>query len=213
MRFTLHGEGNSDECLKYLLEWLLNEYGVFVDINDHQIFFEKSTKIENIFSGTDYWTDVLFIHRDADSDTEKSGKGYEARKTEIDDDLTALRKAVPELPSHVVVIPVQETESWLLASEKALLAVARKERPIADLPKKADLEKIGNPKKRLCSILRNLELEIGEDKANTRLWMEIMLNIKVKESQSYGVLRGIPSFDRLESAVKKVVDEENLRER
>jgi hypothetical protein len=71
----------------------------------------------------------------------------------------------------------------------------------------------GDPARRLCSVLQQLGEAIGENKKVTWLWVQIMQAMGSVEPEKYGVLRGIPSFDRLESAVKKVVDEENLRER
>jgi hypothetical protein len=213
MTFTLWAEGPSDTCLGPLLRWMLLQSGVDAEFNPDTDFcsgVKDHRSIIRFFERENYWSDLLFIHRDADSSRTEA---IQERDDEITEKIKEVRQEYPNLPSHIVVIPVQETEAWLLASEKALRSVTGNTKDGVVLPGKSKLESIGDPAVRLCSVLRELGQSIGENKKVTWLWVKIMDAIGSVEPEKYGVLRGIPSFDRLESAVKKVVDEENLRER
>lgn len=196
-----------------ILEWLLRENGVRdeIEINESEHFFSKSTykTIDSIFEGEDYWSDLLFVHHDADA---KKQESIEDRKDLLDGLVTQAKKINNRIPSHVAVIPVQETETWLLVSNAAIQSALTCKEDVT-LPGRSQLESIGNPKARLCTILRGLDYKIGPDEVDTRLWKKIAANIKEKEPQKFGILRGIPSFDKLEERVKAVISTERLDQR
>lgn len=210
MRFTLWAEGPSDACLIPILTWLLRQCGVYDDIEtDEEIIFRSKDQSEfatitKVFEKEDYWSDLLFVHMDADNDKETSGKGPTERDRQCQDKVNA----AGSVPPYICVIPVRETETWLLGSEKALRQATGNPKTQLTFPGRSHLEGI-NSKQRLCDILRELGIEIGND-ADAELWKAIVRNIRLAEPQSYGILRGIPSFDNLEKAVKKVVDSQRL---
>lgn len=213
MRFTLWAEGNSDACLMPILEWLLRQNGVRdeIEMNDSEHFFSKSTykTIDSIFEGEGYWSDLLFVHHDADANERAN---IESRKDLLDGLVTQAKETNENIPPHVVVIPVWETETWLLVSKAAILS-ALGCREITDLPGRNRLEAIRDPKYRLCQILRDSGFGIGTNEVDTEFWKNIVASIKKTEPLKFGVLRGIPSFDTLEERVKAVISTERLDQR
>jgi hypothetical protein len=93
----------------------------------------------------------LFIHRDAD------GRSPTARYTEIAQAIESLGVSIPYAPTghDMGVVPVQETEAWLLLDEKAIRDVAEKPtgRVRLNLPSPKQVENIANPKERLKEAL------------------------------------------------------------
>jgi hypothetical protein len=216
MRLTLWAEGNGDVCLMPILAWLLRQNGVRdeVDANEFEHFFPRSThkSVGSIFENEEYWSDILFVHQDADSDKEELGKGYKKRASDLNTLVDAARELNRNIPACVVVVPVQETETWLLVSEVAIQYAVSTNKP-PSLPGRNHLESIGNPKARLCEIVRNLGHSIGTDEVDTGLWKKIVANMGKMEPQKFGVLRGIPSFDLLEKSMQKVIQDEGFHRR
>jgi hypothetical protein len=89
--------------------------------------------------------ELLFIHRDAD------GPDPTSRYEEIAKAIESLGVSIP----YVAVVPIQETEAWLLLDEDAIRRVARKPkgRMRLNLPSPKQVEKIANPKERLKEAL------------------------------------------------------------
>jgi len=208
MRFTLWAEGPSDACLIPILTWLLRQCGVHADIDQDEsvIFFTKRKRLTDIFRDEDYWSDLLFIQIDADSNTDDAGAGPKPRLNLCGDKV----KGVENLPPYVCVIPVQETETWLLVSKATLLHVAGNPRKEISLPGCSHLEAMGNPKRRLCSILNELGVDVPEDGADSEIWKTLSASIPVAERQGYSILRCLPSFKSLETTVKQVVKDHGL---
>lgn len=79
---------------------------------------------------------LVVVHRDADS--RDSGP----RLAEIEKALTPLKSEVPGIP----VVPVQETEAWLLLDESEIRRVAENPRGRMDLDLPSDVEALADPK-------------------------------------------------------------------
>ena len=84
---------------------------------------------------------LIFIHRDADA------RDPEPRYLEIERRVGSIGDLDTE-PNWVAIVPVQETEAWLLLDEANLRMVAGRPRGRAplDLPRPSQIEAIANPK-------------------------------------------------------------------
>jgi hypothetical protein len=152
VRAALVSEGKSDQGLVHILKLLCRREGVDVEIQQtheqrelfapgKKVYAKVQTLVE---IDPDY--DVLFIHGDADD------AGTEARRSGIARACTAAR-----VNCHVPIIPIQETEAWLLTNEMAIRDVVRNpkgQKPL-DLPKLREIERTSRPKERLFAALEN----------------------------------------------------------
>lgn len=88
---------------------------------------------------------LYFLHRDADSPDPAPRYAEIANAVE----------AVELTQEWVALIPVQETEAWLLLDEAAIRMVARKPRGrvTLNLPRASQVESVASPKERLQEIL------------------------------------------------------------
>lgn len=153
VRATFVGEGRFDEGLMRILEQLCNRLapGVDLEIESGRRLLEihgVGTLAEKVRILVKYHEpQLLFVHRDADKD------GAAARRTEI---AFACDGGV-----HVPVIPIRETEAWLLLDEDAIRAVVgnpKGKRPL-ELPKLAEVEATNNAKERLKAALDNARVD------------------------------------------------------
>jgi hypothetical protein len=151
VRFVFVGEGSSDEALMEHIEELClragadEVAGVAPDLRRHSR--KSSTVPEKIDHALQLEpdTDLVFAHRDADDENPA------ARRKEVH----AAFQAVGVERPRVAVVPVQETEAWLLLDEDAIRFVA--ENPDGnvqlDLPTPARVESVANPKEILQETL------------------------------------------------------------
>jgi hypothetical protein len=153
--FTLVSEGTSDENLIPILEWAVREQGVDVvqgQFARWDLLPNKPTTVaEKIIAGLAlYECDLLFVHRDADQHDPRP------RRNEIGCAVTEAKAFqhfnTPSLP----VIPIRETEAWLLIEEKAIRMAANHPNGKNDLklPSLKRIEKNSDPKKELERVLR-----------------------------------------------------------
>lgn len=152
VRFAFIGEGTSDKGLISHLIELCQLCGADDAVNiqlDWSKYQEKvghsvSEKVSAALSEAQN-ADLLFIHRDAD------GRDPTSRYEEIAEAIESLGVSIP----YVAVVPIQETEAWLLLDEDAIRRIARKPkgRMRLNLPSPKQVEKIANPKERLKEAL------------------------------------------------------------
>src|SRR5690606_20980206 len=114
LRAALIAEGNGDRGLVGVLERLCLREGAEVEIEWAKSVLETyaagssvAAKIRTLIEVHPYY-DLLFVHRDTD------GEDPASRRTEI------AAACLQGTPPHVAVIPIQETEAWLLLSEAAI---------------------------------------------------------------------------------------------
>jgi len=125
----------ADDAQKLPLDW----YQIGAEIG-HSV----SEKIKAALSEAPD-ANLLFIHRDAD------GPDPTPRYEEIDQAIKLLSVSIP----YVAVVPIQETEAWLLLNEEAILTLVSdsKRRMRLNLPPPKQVERIANPKERLKEVL------------------------------------------------------------
>jgi hypothetical protein len=152
IRFVFIGEGTSDESLIPHLRELCFLCGADdaenIEIERNQLqkkvghtILEKVRAVLQLAPNAN----LLFIHRDAD------GRDSSPRYKEIASAIESLGGSIP----YVAVVPVQETEAWLLLDEEAIREVveSRKGRIRLNLPSPSQVESIANPKERLKEVL------------------------------------------------------------
>lgn len=198
LRFTLVSEGTSDENLIPILEWAVREQGVEVAQGQFarwDLLPQKPTTVaEKIIAGLSlYECDLLFVHRDADQSDPRP------RRKEIDcafNEAKAFQTiSVPSMP----VIPIHETEAWLLIQEKAIRMAANNPNGKNDLrlPSLKRIEKCTNPKKELQRVLR-AATEHSPQRLK-RFNTEAAMARVVGHISDFKLLRKLSAFQSLES--------------
>ena len=163
VHFLFVGEGTSDEGLINHLELLCVEAGATEVTGVAPDFDRLPAKVghtveDKLRAGAllEPEANLLFVHRDADSRT------AEHRYEEIED---AIKKSGTDA-IVVALVPIQETEAWLLLDESAIRAVAgnpRGKRALG-LPRPNAAERLANPKEHLMRAL-----DRASDKSGQRL--------------------------------------------
>lgn len=202
INFVLMCEGPSDRSLAPHLETLLVEAGASEAIGTTDItkgvLAERMHRLLSEQSGID----LLFIHRDADAPT-PDRRADEIRK--------AVENVALQIP-HVPVIPVQETEAWLLVDEDAIRAVAGRPRGRAELglPRLQSIERTSNPKEILQQVLVAACEQSGRRLAQERRRFSGKREVLLQRLDTRGPVRGLRSWQRLEedveSALKQLSD-------
>lgn len=207
LRFTLTGDGPSDEVLLRPLRWLLRQH-VRDDIAiqpqwaDLRSLREKPRGLaERVRSALDFYPcDLLFVHRDAEKDVPS------VRRAEIERALADVSSPAPS----VCVIPVRMTEAWLLFDEQAVRLAAGNPngRQPLDLPHR-DPERLPDPK----SVLRRLLQDASG--LSTRRLRGLNTSHAVRRVAEYiedfSPLRGLPAFRTLECDLLAVLDRNQWR--
>ncbi|ORW93956.1 hypothetical protein AWB92_12540 [Mycobacterium sp. IEC1808] len=156
LQFALVREGNSDDGLVALIRVLLARTSVPGVIGGRRTY--KGTtkeKLEQVLA-EDVVPDLIFVHRDSDA------RNPAVRYTEIQgaaDELDCTDKIV-------AVVPVQETEGWLLTDESAIRTVVGRPggRAALGLPPIRQIEATANPKEILKEACK-----IASEKSGARL--------------------------------------------
>lgn len=154
INFVLIAEGASDYALVTHLEALCSYCGATevtgvaleferLPVSIGRSMLDKLTAAQKAEPGAN----LFFIHRDADS------RDSSSRHQEIKNAVEACQLAV----DWVAVVPIQETEAWLLLDEIEIRRVARKPKGSVqlNLPKPHQVENVANPKERLQAVLIN----------------------------------------------------------
>jgi len=151
LRAALLAEGSSDRGLIGVLERVCVSKGIkkiHIDWGDERLApFDLgralTPRIQKLLE-VDPGYDLLFVHRDADSED------AHARYSEIR--LACANQAT--CPPHVCVVPIQELEAWLLVDETAILRLVGGSKSISlGLPKPKQLERRAKPKELLADAL------------------------------------------------------------
>ena len=195
--FVLLCEGSSDEGLRPHLETLLIHFGAqeatgMTDARKGPI----ATRLGQLFrEGADL--DMVFIHRDSD------GPDRDRREREIQRGVEDSGFPHP----HVPVIPVQETEAWLLLDEQAIRNVVARpsgKQPLR-LPKPNAIEGTRNPKEILQNALLAASGASGrrlrKEKNNFSRHREVLL----QRLDPFGAVRGLPSWQCLERDIQRAL--------
>lgn len=199
LRYTLLTDGSSDKVLMKILDWLLVDIGVDAAVQGEwaDLSEQKSkTLVEKISRAIDlYECDLLFIHRDSES------QGRQSRINEIE---AAIAEGADSIRcSCIPVIPIRMTEAWLLISEEAIRYAAenRAGKVSLQMPGIGRLENLADPKSTLHDLLR-----IASQKTGRRLkdFQPHRCVHRIPDVISdFSPLRALSSFKALEEDVRK----------
>ncbi|HEY0511655.1 MAG TPA: hypothetical protein VGH73_07115 [Thermoanaerobaculia bacterium] len=204
IHFVLVGEGPSDEGLIPHLENLCIELGA-TEVTGTAPDFQRlespirKTVIDKLQAALQLepTANLFFVHRDADS------KNPVPRYTEI-----STAAGICDLKaSWVAVVPVQETEAWLLLDEAAIRSVAghpRGRSPLG-LPHPREVEEIAKPKERLKEVLVIASELSGRRLAKFRKEFSNHRRLLLQRMTSHGALPEVNSWLRLRSDLKQAI--------
>ncbi len=190
---TLIVDGTSDRTLLPVVQFLLDEWSPW----PHRILFAEglhngplTTRLPRALQL--YPCDLLFIHRDAET------AAAATRHQEIE--LAARQIAKP--PSHISVVPIRMTESWLLLDPQAIRAAAGNPHGTTalHLPPVRSIEKLADPKAKLFEALITASDRTGRRK---RQFKPEAARHRVAELMDFSSLRQMPSFVHAETQVKQ----------
>jgi hypothetical protein len=206
LRFSLIGEGSTDEALRPIIAWLLREHLTSVHVigtwaNRDQAPLPKAHGLaERIVRAVESVPcDILFVHRDADT------AGRTARIAEIERAVKAAQAVIP-LPPVVPLVPVRETEAWLLFNEPAIRWGASNPngRVNLALPPLNQIETITDPKAKFQSLLR----AACELRGRRRDRLNIDPRRVADRIDGFAPLRRLPAFQAFEGDVMRVIHEQ-----
>ncbi len=209
IHFLLVAEGSSDDGLIPHLENLCIELGAS-EVTGTSLDFQRldmpvrktvSAKLQAALQ-LEPTANLIFIHRDADS------QDPEPRYKEISDAVTKCGLQKP----WVSLVPVQETEAWLLLDEAAIRMVAgrpRGHRPLG-LPRPSEVEEVANPKEKLREVLARASDLSGRRLARFRRDFPNHRRLLLQRIPTGGVLFELQSWVRLRNGLEQALT--NLRE-
>ena len=206
LRSTLVAEGNSDAVLCKHLTWLLREQALksrvepttFPDSRTYSTVSKGDLANRMLLAYQAYPCEILFVHRDADS-VDSQPRHHEIRQAYI--------SVQDRLPATVAVVPVQETEAWLLFDEAAIRYVADNptgKEPL-NLPANKTIEKLKHPKEKLYEILRTANRRSGMEQRHFR--PEDAVRRIPDRITTYQPLRSLKAFRALEAEIRALVQQ------
>ena len=203
VRFLLICEGSSDTSILAHIEKLLLDYGLSDIEGDH--WAKSGRLIDKIGDGLRYFgdCDLLFVHRDADSDQETQGAGSERRYREI-------YEAVHDsgfAGNWVGIVPVKMTETWLLVDESSIRYVAGRPRSNSplDLPPLRRVEHESDPKTRLAEALITASGTTGRKRKAFVGAIPTLRHQLLEELPVGGPLEHVPSWVRFRDDLQAVL--------
>ena len=205
IHFILIGEGSSDEGLIPHLENLCIECGaeevtgVAPDLR--RLPYSVGHSVEEKLRETlrlEPKANLIFIHRDADS------SDAQPRYQEIEQAVNVCQ--LDKL--WVAVVPVQETEAWLLLDESAIKQVAGKptSRVNLRLPSVAMIESITNPKAVLQQALITSSEATGRRLERLRLDFPKHRRFLLDRLPITGPITQVPSWVRMRADLERALE-------
>ena len=209
IRYTLLADGRSDRALIPILNWLLREHCGECALQPEWADFYWLPRrprglSERIQTAIElYPCDLLFIHRDAESET----RGL--RACEITSALLDVEQRVA-IPPAVCVVPVRMQEAWLLFDEVAIRKAAGNPngRDEIELPALTRIEQLPDPKQKLYELLRAASGLSG--RRLSRLRPSVSAPRVSEFIESFAPLRDLPAFQALELEVKETTARLNV---
>lgn len=210
LRFTLIGEGSTDDALMPIIQWLLEHpsLGLLPDVEIDARFvsrelFPGEYGLEEHIAATfqDIPSNLIFVHQDADAPTAT------VHAREINVAIPNARRQVRDLSPAIPVVPVREMEAWLLIDEPAIRRVARNPHGRAglSLPRVHEIESCLAPKAILRDALR------AASELPRRRWTRvdrIRPRDVADEIEDFSPLRQLPAFRAFETDVRRVIAEQ-----
>ena len=185
MRYILWAEGSSDAGLREVLNWLLAQN--HVDVSESiTVGHGDYPTVEELLEVE--WAHLLFLHKDADSNKEEHGQGPKTRRKQIEKNIKE------NFPPTVCVVPVQETEAWLLVQTELPLA---------------SIEAQARPKEKLKAILEEKQgapMNFKEfSRQRTLLWAQLVQNTEALQR-----LKRLPAFQQFVTDTTEVIQRYGL---
>jgi hypothetical protein len=209
INYTFLSDGSSDKALMYILTWLLQENQVNSVIKSQWADLRRLKKSpknlsERIIKSIElYPCNLLFIHRDAETET------YQKRELEIQAAVKEIKQFVTT-PPVICVIPIRMQEAWLIFDEKALRSAAGNPNgsQALEIPNINTLEKIADPKNKLHELLC-LASGLKGRRLNKFASEEVHRSVhRVAELiDDFSPLRTLSAFQKLEAAIQKITEE------
>jgi hypothetical protein len=204
IRFVLVSEGTSDDGLIPHLESLCIEAGadevtgIAPDLS--RVPRARGHTLEDripVILKLEPQANLLLIHRDADSDCS------EQRYAEIRKAVTSCRLE----KEYVAVVPVQETEAWLLLDEGAIRAVAEKPngRNVLNLPRPTNVESVAHPKERLREALTAVAQLSGRRHKRFAADFSSHRRLLLHRLPVGGPLLQVPSWVAMKAAIEEAI--------
>ena len=206
INFVLVAEGASDYALVTHLEALCSYCGA-TEVTGVALEFERlpagvgKSVFDKLSAAkkAEPGANLFFVHRDADS------RDSSFRHQEIKDAVEACQL----IADYVAIVPVQETEAWLLLDETEIRRVARKPngKVLLNLPRPHQVESVASPKEYLQAILvdaseasgRRLD-KIKRDFSNQRALLTRRLSVD-------GPLSFVPSWVKMRDDLQRIIQE------
>lgn len=204
LHFVLITEGSSDEALVTHLENLCIDQGadevtgtapdfaLLADRVGHTVEARLAAAIE-----LEPEADLVFVHRDADGDDPQPRYG------EIAAAVAATHLSSP----HVAIVPVQETEAWLLVDERAIRAAAYrpKGKRALGLPKPQALEQRARPKEILQNALATASELAGRRLERFKREFPQQRRLLLQQLPIGGPLENLSSWRKLRTDVGRAI--------
>ena len=206
VRFLFIGEGTTDDELVGHLERCCvlagadEANGVAPDFSrlPHHIGRTVAAKLEAALT-LEPNVDFVFVHRDADS------RDPQPRHDEI-------HRAVREVSDgvrYVAVVPVQETEAWLMLDEGEVRSVAENPRgrvPLG-LPTPSAAENVADPKAQLRDTILVASEQTGRRRERLSRMYAQKRKLLIRRLDPAGPVRGSPSWIRMFSDLRHLISE------
>ena len=196
--FAFLCEGSSDTGLIAHLETLLMHFGVqeATGMPDTRKGTIPARLRQLRAEGTEAGIDMVFIHRDSD-DPDRKGREREIRRGVEESGFPH-----PFIP----VIPVQETEAWLLLDEQAIRdVVASKGKQPLRLPKPNAIEGTRNPKEILQKALLAASETSGRRLKKEKNSFKHHRRVLLQRLDPFGAVRNLPSWQCLERDIRRAL--------
>ena len=196
--FAFLCEGSSDTGLIAHLETLLVHFGAqeVTGMPDTRKGTIPARLRQLLTEETEAGIDMVFIHRDSD------GPDRNGREREI-------RRGVEEsgFPHPFIpVIPVQETEAWLLLDEQAIRdVVASKGKQSLRLPKPNAIEGTRKPKEILQKALLAASETSGRRLKKEKNSFNHHRRVLLQRLDPFGAVRDLPSWQCLERDIQRAL--------
>ena len=203
LRFTLVGDGSSDQALVPVINWSIERVAGSSNrrfdvefAGDFYGFKPKSLKDKVAASMAQFPCDLLFVHRDAER---------EDRTRRVDEIEEACRSI--SLRDFIPVVPVRMTEAWLLIDESAIRMAADNPNGSApiQLPPVKKLEGIPDPKELSNNLLIEAPEKQGRRLAKFRTPSELSWR-RYRVAQQIGhfeSLLDVPAFSEFHKVVER----------
>jgi hypothetical protein len=200
------GEGPTDRCLARVgmraAEWILTREGRDqVEIGTPEIVRISDRRLEAITSAAKEaikFHDLLLLHADGKGDPDRA---FRERVHPVFESLRVKSDSVQK--GFVGVVPVHETEAWLLADGEALRVVFGTRRTAKDLglpTVPAEVESLPDPKNALREAQRRALDGRGRSRRNLDLPYEL-----IAETVDLAALRRLSAFRRFEADLREAL--------